>query len=1239
MNLRSGKKLIKNQTVRAYWCAMVCLLCVAVVAGKAKAIDISDTPLAIEVKSAPANVMIIIDNCASMKTELITPEPDGLFLSHDDLFNVKGCINTSARHCDKGKYLNQDKRLLWKSQWCGYNRLYYNCRQNYQPWPSSEKYTFSNADLNLPFSNPMASAATDPKVPMAGLFFDLSDENGPLFITNAHYFTLADKNGNGRKDRGESIYLVTWVAQNPNSMVDLGATLNSCRRRFYRFNDNGDGYVQKNELVLVHDEEEKNLVRPGIFDEFNQFVRYKTDKEDLQNFANWFTYFRSKGAVLKGALGKMILNAKNLNIGLYALNSRPRIEVLSLNKSETGKANSERLMNAVYAMPFKGARALRSALYQAGRYFEEKTASKLGISPFLKNEQDGACQKAFAVIFSGGHWDDQFIGAGNADGDNKKPFADTWSNTLADISMHFYETDLAPSLADGVPVIGCDDAAHQHMVTHTVSFGAKGTLHLDNIKGQGRSKQSISGGHSCSFKPESFPEWPDPSSNPGARIDDLWHAAVNGRGIYFNVDDASELTEAAMNILSNVQKAAHLSDDVIIGQSTIDVGNAMIYQAQYSKRDWSGDLLAYQLVMDAEDSAFARSSSPVWRASDFLSSSSGFVKNRCVITYGGYWNQPQAIAFQYDWLSGKQRMALGSDLEAGSSADSKARNILNYIRGEAFDDFRGRSSILGDIVHSAPVIVGNTVYAGANDGMLHAFNASTGVERFAYVPNLVFDRLKQLPLDSYPQNHQFFVDGPVVASDVLVGSNHRKTYLTVGLGKGAKGYSCLCVQERQRSEGGNGSSPYKITFSVDQYTGQGDEHDISGIVKWEYPRPDTANDGMDNDQDGLLDEPDEYDPDIGYSYSSAYIENANCPKGKYAPVVIFGNGYNSASGEAVLYILDAEQGTIIRKIHTGAGDDNGLSTPTLIDVNLDYRVDYAYAGDLHGNLWKFDLTSTDPAKWGVAYGSDIFSYGVIDAAQGDIPKPVFQAIDQPITSRPDVTRMDSLCGSDLKGYMVFFGTGKYLGQSDLSDMRQQSLYGIWDYGDDNNQYLGSLTDRESGELTSGLKLVPRKIISQTSEDGKMIRQLDDRPIIYRMCKENESECNPGFPNKAGWFLNFPPSLSTDSEYGERVIEDMIIRGKKVIAVSMIPHNLSCSADGSSWIYILDGCSGRIVRDKDDEKILPEQIEHSLIYTSGIVKKQFWSTSDFLLICDSSGRLIEKEFEGEKWGIVFWRQNF
>ncbi|NNK84304.1 MAG: PQQ-binding-like beta-propeller repeat protein, partial [Desulfobacterales bacterium] len=426
--------------------------------------------------------------------------------------------------------------------------------------------------------------------------------------------------------------------------------------------------------------------------------------------------------------------------------------------------------------------------------------------------------------------------------------------------------------------------------------------------------------------------------------------------------------------------------------------------------------------------------------------------------------------------------------------------------------FRSRSSKLGDIVHSAPILVGNVIYAGSNDGMVHAFNATTGDEIFAYVPRLVFENLNKLTIENPNYDHTYFVDKEAYFShlgDLLVGT----------LGKGGKGIYCLDVTNTASAE-----------------------FNAANIVKWEFPNS--------TDPDNSP------DADLGYGFSRAFVVDSNA-----GPVVILGNGYQSTNHRAFLYILDAATGLLLNKIDTGAGDAvdcNGLSTPTLVDDDLDGRVDFAYAGDLLGNMWKFDLRDINAANWRVAYDDGS-------------PQPLFQAINaqgfrQPITTAPDV--MDT-CENNTAGLMVVFGTGRYIGNTDFSDVSVQTFYGIWDWQQEWVNAGQSSVDKNLGSFTAartlsspgaqGATLAQQTMIYHGSPFGEQYRVLSSNPIDWYSPINSTG-------SHVGWYFDLPAT-------GERSVQDFVIYSNVVIAISSIPSASPCAAGGDSIIYAIDACTG------------------------------------------------------------------
>lgn len=1225
---------------------LVSFLGLAILPAGIEALEISDGPMDVLLHTPPPIVVFLVDNSGSMDCELMTPESYGI---HDGACYIfpDAAYTPDIDHVHGGGYaLSESFRRAWKTQWSGHNRIYYSPRTVYTPWPSTQQHAFGPANPNHPLSNPATDNGVKPRLNLAETFYVVTGISGEILVANAHYFV---RSGTGS---GQQTYLVTWEDADQDGSLDLGGVPSDDRRQYYRLMDDGDDQVEDGELTLVTDEDEKNSIRPSVFNSAGGFERYATDLEELQNFANWFSYHRRRVSAAKAAVAGLIDQAQSVYIGLYAVNDNPRMSVRPMRlttqsgqNNGAGEGQGEALLNALYAMHVGGDSPLRNALDQVGRYMRRNISSDMGPSPYLEASDGGGCQRASVVVVSDGFGNGSAPAVGNADGDDGRPYADAWSHTLADVAMHYYELDLASDLPDDLHPIDCDAGPHQHLTTYALSFGMPGVAadsqdveiyKADTCRLQ-EGLLNVSWPRPCD---DAGPELPDATSQvqeclPAVVSDNLWHAAVNGRGDYWNIGSQKSLDNAIYGLLAPTD--AFVSSSGVAVNSGIYSEQSVIYQATYHTADWRGEV-----------SALSRGGSgPVlWRASEGLQPDGEIWDRRRIVTYGGYWRQPQGVAFRYDELSSAQMTALGSDLIASSTAEKQARQLVQYIRGRAIDGYRSRSSLLGDIVHATPVLFGETLFVGGNDGMLHAFDTQTGGERFAYVPNLVLANLKSLAAPNYPDHHRYYVDGPVFAGEVLVGQHERKTYLVGGLGKGGKGYFAILAGHRKRPETNDGFGGYRWLSHVDQIGSGSSEGEIAQSIQWEYPRP-----ASDLDGDAKTGEANGGDPDMGYSYSQAYCVNGNAPAETYRPVVIFGNGYNSATQAALLYILDAQSGELIRKIDTGRREDNGLSTPALIDVNLDRRVDYVYAGDLRGNLWKFDLSAEDPSRWGVAYGEDRDGDGVIDAADGDLPAPLFQAEGQPITSRPDVMIMHSACASQAPGFLVVFGTGRYLGATDRLDQSQQSIYGLWDYGDDgdDSEYLGTMISRQSGQLSSGFYLLPQEIKAQEAYEDDDQGELETVEVEYVLVEDHEdgdqSSLNNGNhsqhddPEKyVGWFHDFPSATEVDSASAERVTADIVIRGGKAIVISYLPDSTLCRSGGDSRLYILTACAGAITEDDSGDPLRPMKFNGKLSDHSVVLKELSQPRLDKLVTNDQAGNILAIDFLGERWGKVSWRQN-
>ena len=974
---------------------------------------------------------------------------------------------------------------------------------------------------------------------------------GTIDIPRSHYYTLYDLDGDEEVDPDETVYLV--CLNGSTSSID-----------YYEVNVSDD-HIGSGDLTAVAEADVPDVVRPR-----NPDGSFRTYAQERQNFANWYSFYRRRELTAIAAISRTIYDLEGVYVGFTSINGKIDQEALPINID--GEDRRSDLLSVLYEYVGSAyGTPLRRGFEDAGEYLDQEDGSDGGLSsdsPWKAQGDGGECQQAFAIVMTDGYYNGGSPYVGNVDGDNGDPYADTYSETLADVAMKYYERDLVSSLEDMVPTNAFDAAEYQHMVTYTVSFGVSGTLDPEEY--------DLSAGST------NYPTWPYPYSSSQAKIDDMWHAAVNGRGQYLNAGDPDELVSSLQAIMQNIAArtgsaaSVSINGDQLFGILGDDV---RIFQARYSSGTMTGDVLSFELDQDTGEVLI---DTPVWSAADELDDrvDTNGHEDRIIATYS-LASGVGGIPFRFSNIdaSGTTMQVEYLTPDWSASAAASPENLVHYLRGEQTNEvknlgpFRDRSSRLGDIVNSSPTYFDGMLYAGGNDGMLHAFDAETGREVFAYVPGLVYDHLKDYADPDY--SHLFYVDQtPYVAEGVEI-SGDEKSVLLGGLGKGGKGYYALDISGVSGTQSFVGKT----------------ESDLADRVLWEYPDADTPAGEV---------------ADMGYSFSRAYVYGSNDPT--YPWIVVFGNGYNSENSSAVLFIVDPETGDLIHRIDTGEASCNGLSSPALFDADFDGAVDYIYAGDLRGNLWKFDLTSSSYEEWGVAYGTDNAGFTAINADEGDDPAPVFQARGpagslQPITVEPDFMYH---CDPSMPGMMVVFGTGKYLGEDDISDTSVQSVYGIWDYGDDeaDDEYLGEFQrgfvpqlSNQPGTVTLLEQIAVdyvRDIEVDTDGDGTpdtteemKIRVLSGNTPYWEVtttpdgtnCGDypgSEDPCDPDcFPGcsyapdllaHAGWYVDLPNS-------GERVIGNPIIRLGVLNYVSFTPEDSPCGGEGNSFPNFADPCDG------------------------------------------------------------------
>lgn len=743
--------------------------------------------------------------------------------------------------------------------------------------------------------------------------------------------------------------------------------------------------------------------------------------------------------------------------------------------------------------------------------------------------------------------------------------------------------------------------------------------------------------------------WPDLTASTEARNAlDLWHAALNGRGRFYAIQQGAELENAFREIIGKInEESAPLPDKIAGGGSTsgynVSQSNAGIFASVYDpKNGWRGSITATRAIQP-EEYACPTQEDPAAKCIRFPDTTSGWqgkstadrldeawpadgaVDSRLVLSWSDDTNS--GIPFKWDSSSGigystAQKLALLGAPSGDPTLDplkTQGINIVNYIRGDrrlegttTDKPLRVRYSRQGDVVNSEIWYTGRpssnygmgysgfvtaqknrtpVLYVGGNDGMLHGFSATDGKELLAYVPRGVVGGLKDLTDKDY--QHRYYVDGSPMTGDIKDGTAW-KTLLVGTLGAGGKGYFVLNVT----NPSGFGSATATDLVVMDRTRGNSEAPPncsaLSGTDKTTCENVDSRDLGNITAQPGR---------NPANLQETTQITRMN--NGRWA--VVMGNGYNSANQRPVLLVqyLDGTDKKLVRiqattdTVGSGNANDNGLASPALVDLDGDGKTDVVYAGDNLGNLWKFDLTSTDETQWKVAFGNNTPLFTARGpAAPGQTNRNTVQPITAPPIVRPNDRSMTVGTGTSAKtvpvgGMMVAFGTGRNLTSTDRrTDITQpvQTLYSVLD----NTRYR-MRSDKSSLEVHPGAgdcSSAPATCIPTPAQVGTIAN--DGKPLAKQTITTvsgddatvtaTEELKKETWKDYKGWYVDLPFK-------GERLLKPMqFYDGSNILAVysespsgtknsesdnineSCVPVKVETSAGGQfrTFVNIMDG---------------------------------------------------------------------
>ncbi|RYF24645.1 MAG: pilus assembly protein PilC [Comamonadaceae bacterium] len=773
-------------------------------------------------------------------------------------------------------------------------------------------------------------------------------------------------------------------------------------------------------------------------------------------------------------------------------------------------------------------------------------------------------------------------------------------------------------------------ATWPHMVTHTVGFSSDALLtrsmdankDADDVLHPTQMIPYGTDGHFADYANGTYTWWATEDKGQ-----DMWHAAINGRGRFYAVENGDDLAHAFRSIVERIHTEVPVAGHGSIAASGSNITRQAVnlFTAHYDPAAaWKGWITS-QTVSPAGSVAATAG----WQGKSTAERIDAMrPADRVILGWRDANGSAAAAGVPFVWAADGSHLS-PEHQTALAGPDDQGERRLNYLRGDrsgegtAAGKFRVRQSAHGDIVNSqiwytaapahnyplpgyAAFYTGQRqrtpmVYVGANDGMLHGFSAQDGTEKIAYVPRGVVPRLAQLTAQTYGDNHRYFVDGSPMTGDAKVAfapgaSAEWRTMLVGTLGAGGKGFFVLDVTQPGDFSARNADR----LVVMDKTLGPAE---TLGCV------PHTTTSVPPTGQTSCLQVP---EADLGHITATPVRDDANPLRATQITrmnndrwAVVLGNGYNSTNQRPVLLIqyLDGDK-ELLRIPATGSAatggantTDNGLSAPRLVDINGDGRPDVAYAGDNQGNLWKFIIASSEPAQWGVAFsGSPLFtargpalaSSSTRDRVQPISTAPIVRANDRSTTTGSGTSAKNVAVG----GMMVAFGTGRNVARTDPADTSVQSLYSVLDNtrytitttttttgtgtGDSARQQVAvhpGCSDCDNGQpvpepaaLGTGVARLAKQVIGSTEFKGSGSKA--DRSFWTVDQTGPTSKPSVDWNSHKGWYLDLPVS-------GERLLKPLeLYDGSHVLAAyTQVPARAGgTGASGASGTAGAESCS-------------------------------------------------------------------
>ncbi|MGC4078529.1 MAG: PilC/PilY family type IV pilus protein [Rubrivivax sp.] len=790
------------------FCASAAALATLLAAATASATDIAELPLKASVLAKP-NVIWGLDDSGSMDFEVMLKTNDGAFWW--DNTNGTGYSSGQPIFYDSGVSSSQYRKLAYlfpngsgdgereltdstndhfaimpsdEFAWLrssSYNPLYYNPDVTYKPWSpayiGSAVQEFGNATASSAKSHPLYASSmdltTNVTIPSSFGSTQLNRTfvalKGMTIPAGARYCTYSSSS-------------ICSSPNTANSAVTVGSTPQRVWMAYYpaTYYIKLSGSTCPSGATCVTAPDGAKLRRYEI-----KPANYSTTAEynaAIQNFANWFQYYRKRKLMLSAASGQVLESLTGLRMGVVNFNNQATVTMYDTD-STNAASNGRRLAGIFYGNPSSGGTPTRETLKYIGGQFTGNS-----------NVIQYACQRNNAFIVTDGFayansvsppsYSQSTYGTG-------VPYQTIYSNTLADLALAYYTINLKSTFATGkVPATTADANTNLHLNTYAMTLGAKGTIFVDEN----------------TAVPTTASAWPDPSSDRSpTAVDDLWHATINGRGKMYTASTPTETAERIQLAMNEMLSAVGAQSGVAVSTVNLTRGDGYAYMATYNPSGWSGDLTANKI-----DSATAViSTTASWSADTQLRARDLTDSPRQITTDSG----SGGVAFSATNVG---------DTVNPSGVYGTSSELFAYLRGSRTLEgttYRRRTSLMGAVINAEPVIsrTDNVVYLASGEGMLHAFDIAKttandgtvsfdGDELWAFVPNAVLPDIGQTAKRAYTFKTQ--LDGTPVIGQTGTSSK----LLVAGMGAAGRNYYALDVSAPRNNTEANAASWVKWQF-------------------------------------------------------------------------------------------------------------------------------------------------------------------------------------------------------------------------------------------------------------------------------------------------------------------------------------------------------------------------------------------------------------------------------------------